>query len=94
MQSHLILLENVDIRVIVSILPSVAASSRGVLNLTTNSGDAWYHSVKNNLSSNFFSKNLNDKIYKTVILPVVLETRKTVFSLVFHSRGRAQVRSV
>jgi hypothetical protein len=42
-----------------------------------NSGNACYYSVQN-LSSRLISKNLNIKIYKTVILPVVLcgcETR-------------------
>jgi hypothetical protein len=37
-----------------------------------NSGDACYHSVQNILSSRLVPKNLKIKIYKTVILPVVL----------------------
>jgi hypothetical protein len=37
-----------------------------------NSGNACYHSVQNLLSSCLISKNLKNKIYKTVILPVVL----------------------
>jgi hypothetical protein len=37
-----------------------------------NSGTACYHSVQNILSSRLRSKNLKIKIYKTVILPVVL----------------------
>jgi hypothetical protein len=37
-----------------------------------NSGNACYHSVQNLLSSRLLSKNLKIKIYKTVILPVVL----------------------
>jgi hypothetical protein len=37
-----------------------------------NSGNACYHSVQNLLSSRLISKNLKIKIYKTVILPVVL----------------------
>jgi hypothetical protein len=36
-----------------------------------NSGNAWYHSVQNLLSSRL-SKNLKIRIYKTIILPVVL----------------------
>jgi hypothetical protein len=36
------------------------------------SGNACYYSVQNLLSSRLISKNLNIKIYKTVILPVVL----------------------
>jgi hypothetical protein len=37
-----------------------------------NSGNACYYSVQNLLSSCLISKNLNTKIYKTVILPVAL----------------------
>jgi hypothetical protein len=37
-----------------------------------NSGNAWYHSVQNLLSSRLLSKNLKIRIYKTIILPVVL----------------------
>jgi hypothetical protein len=37
-----------------------------------NSGNACYYSVQNVLSSFLISKNLKIKIYKTVILPVVL----------------------
>jgi hypothetical protein len=37
-----------------------------------NSGNACYHSVQNLLSSHLLSKNLKIKIYKTIILPVVL----------------------
>jgi hypothetical protein len=37
-----------------------------------NSGNVCYHSVQNLLSSRLISKNLKIKIYKTVILPVVL----------------------
>ena len=36
------------------------------------SGNACYHSVQNLLSYNFPSKNIKIKIYRTVILPVVL----------------------
>ena len=36
------------------------------------SGSACYHSVQNLLSSRLLSKNLKNKIYRTVILPVVL----------------------
>jgi hypothetical protein len=35
-------------------------------------GNACYHSVQNLLSSQMLSKNLNFRIYKTIILPVVL----------------------
>jgi hypothetical protein len=37
-----------------------------------NSGNAWYHSVQNLLSSRLLSKNLKIRIYKTIILPAVL----------------------
>ena len=36
------------------------------------SGNACYHSVQNLLSSRLLSKNLKTKIYRTIILPVVL----------------------
>jgi len=36
------------------------------------SGNAWYHSVQNLLSSMLLPKNLKIKIYKTIILPIVL----------------------
>ena len=35
-------------------------------------GDACYYSVQNLLSSRLLSKNLKIKIYRTIILPVVL----------------------
>ena len=35
-------------------------------------GNAYYHSVQNLLSSSLLSKNLKIKIYRTIILPVVL----------------------
>jgi hypothetical protein len=37
-----------------------------------NSGDACCHSVQNLLSSHLLSKNLKIRIYKTIILPMVL----------------------
>ena len=36
------------------------------------SGNAYYHSVQNLLSSRLLSKNLKIKLYRTIILPVVL----------------------
>ena len=41
------------------------------------SGNACYHSVQNLLSSSLLSKNTKIKIYRTVILPVVLYGCKT-----------------
>ena len=35
-------------------------------------GNACYHSVQNLLSSRLLSKNLNIKIYRNIILPIVL----------------------
>jgi hypothetical protein len=37
-----------------------------------NSGNACYHSVQSLLSSRLLSRNVKIKIYKTIILPVVL----------------------
>jgi hypothetical protein len=37
-----------------------------------NSGNACYHSVENLLSSRLLSKNLKIRIYRTIILPLVL----------------------
>jgi hypothetical protein len=37
-----------------------------------NSGNACYHSVQNLLSSHLLSKNLKIRIYKMIVLPVVL----------------------
>jgi hypothetical protein len=37
-----------------------------------NSGNASYHSVESLLSSHLLSRNVKVKIYKTIILPVVL----------------------
>jgi hypothetical protein len=42
-----------------------------------NSGNAYCHSDQNLLSSHLISKNLKIKIYKTVILPVVLHGCET-----------------
>jgi len=41
------------------------------------SGNACYHSVQNLSSSSLLSKNLKIKIYKTIILPIVLYRRET-----------------
>jgi hypothetical protein len=49
---------------------------------TLNSGNVCYYSVQNLLSSRLISKNLKIKIYKTVILPVVLYGCET-WSLTF-----------
>ena len=41
------------------------------------SRNACYHSVQNLLSSSLLSKNIKIKIYRTIILPVVLYGRET-----------------
>jgi hypothetical protein len=55
-----------------------------------NSGDACYYSVQNLFSSRFISKNLKIKIYKTVILPVVLYRCET-WSLILREAHRLRV---
>jgi hypothetical protein len=55
-----------------------------------NSGNACYHSVQNLLSSRLISKTLNIKIYKTVILPVVLHGCET-WSLTLREEHRLRV---
>jgi hypothetical protein len=46
-------------------------------NSRLNSGNACYHSVQSLLSSHLLSRSLKIKIYKTIILPVVLYGSKT-----------------
>jgi hypothetical protein len=55
-----------------------------------NSGNACYYSVQNLLSSLIMSKNLKMKIYKTVILPVVLYGCET-WSLTLGEEHRLRV---
>jgi hypothetical protein len=55
-----------------------------------NSGNACYYSVQNLLSSRLITKNLNIKIYKTVILPVVLYGCET-WSLTLREEHRLRV---
>jgi hypothetical protein len=55
-----------------------------------NSGNACYYSVKNMLSSRFVSKNLKIKIYKIIILPVVLYGYET-WSLTLREEHRLRV---
>jgi hypothetical protein len=49
------------------------------IKIRLNSGNSYYYSVQNPLSSRLISKNLKIKIYKTVILPVVLYGCETWF---------------
>jgi hypothetical protein len=48
--------------------------------MTLNSGNAYYHSVQNLLTSHLLSRNIVRliRIYKTIILPVVLYGRDLV----------------
>jgi hypothetical protein len=55
-----------------------------------NSGNAYYHSVQNLLSSHLISKNLKIKIYKIVILLVVLYGCET-WSLTLREEQRLRV---
>ena len=54
------------------------------------SGNACYHSVQNLLSSRLLSKNLKIKIYRTIILPVVLYGCET-WSLTLREERRLRV---
>jgi hypothetical protein len=55
-----------------------------------NSGNDCYHSVQNLLSSRVLSKNLKIRIYKTIILPVVLYGCET-FSLKLRENHRVRM---
>ena len=54
------------------------------------SGNACYHSVQNLLSSSFLPKNLKIKIYRIIILPVVLYGCET-WSLTLREERRLRV---
>jgi len=54
------------------------------------SGNASYHSVQNILSSSLLIKNLKIKIFRTIILPLVLYGRKT-WSLTLREECRLRV---
>jgi hypothetical protein len=54
------------------------------------SGNAFYHSVQNLLSSSLLSKNLKIKIYRTIILPVVLYVYE-IWSLTLREARRLSV---
>jgi hypothetical protein len=55
-----------------------------------NSGNACYHSVQNPLSSRLLSKNIKIRIYKTMILPVVLYGYETL-SLILREEHKLRV---
>ena len=52
--------------------------------------NAWYYSVQNLLSSSLLSKKIKIKIYKTIILPVVLYGCET-WSLTLRDERRLRV---
>jgi len=54
------------------------------------SGNACHHSVQNRLSSSLLSKNIEIKIYRTIILPVVLYGYET-WSLTFREEHTLKV---
>jgi len=54
------------------------------------SGNAYYHKVQNLLSSGLLSKNLKIKIYRTIILPVVLFGCET-WSLTLQEKRKLRV---
>jgi len=54
------------------------------------SGNACYHSVQNLLSSRLLSKNLKNKIHRTIILPVVLYGCK-IWSLTLREERKLRV---
>jgi hypothetical protein len=58
---------------------------------TLNSGNACYHSVQNLLSSQLLSNHVKIRIYKTIILPVVLYR---VRNLVSETKGGTQAEDV
>jgi len=54
------------------------------------SGNGCYHSMQNLVSSSFLSKNIKTKIYRTIILPVVLYRCET-WSLTLREECRLSV---
>jgi hypothetical protein len=62
----------------------------GKIKSRLNSWNAFYHAVQNLLSSHLLSKNVNIKIYRTIILPVVLYGCETL-SLTLREEHRLRV---
>ena len=61
-----------------------------VIGLRLKSRNVCYHLVQNLLSSSMLSKNLNTKIYRTIILPVVLYGCETC-SLILREERKLRV---
>jgi hypothetical protein len=55
-----------------------------------NSENGCYHSVQSVLSSHLLSRNVKAKIYKTIILPVILYGRET-WSLILREEHRLRM---
>jgi hypothetical protein len=60
------------------------------INIRLNSGNACYHSVQSLLASSLLSRNLRVKIYRTIILPVVLYACET-WSLTLREEHRLRM---
>jgi hypothetical protein len=60
------------------------------IKIRLDSGNACYHSVQKLLSSRLLSKNVKIRIYKTIIVPVVLYWRGT-WSLILREEHRLRV---
>jgi len=67
-----------------------SCSVQRVIESRLRSGNASYHSVLNHLSSRLLSKNVKIKIYRTIILSVVLCGCKT-WSLILREERRLRV---
>jgi len=65
-------------------------SSQEEIKSSLKPGNVCYHSVQNLLSSNLLSKNLNNKIQRIIILPIVLYGRET-WSLILREKRRQRV---
>jgi hypothetical protein len=63
---------------------------QGEIKRILNSGNAYYHSAQNFPSSRLLSKNVKIRIYKTIILPVVLYWCET-WSLTLGEEHRLRV---
>jgi hypothetical protein len=72
------------------LLTSVLNSIHEEINSRFKSGNACYHSVQNLLSSSLLSKNVKIRIYRTIILPVVLYGCET-WSLTLRENCRLRV---